>query len=137
MEKDTHQYETGSWRSDDSALSREAYLTSQLQEFDTGDRDVRDRSRLLHLLGLINYRILTGKRVYVEAGGIVYRPLYGGYWRSVFTGVEHYLLRCEEISGGMWTEGGTSAGTIDLPITHTKEGWTASGHSLMFMLHRD
>jgi hypothetical protein len=136
MEEETHQYETGSWRTDEAALPREAYL-SQPHDIEPVDRDVRDRSRLLFLLGLINYKILTGKRVYVEVGGIVYRTLYGGYWRSVFTGVEHYLLRCQEISGGMWTEGGTSVGMVDLPITHTKEGWAAKGHSLMFMLHRD
>jgi len=26
---------------------------------------------------------------------------------------------------------------IDLPITRTKEGWSAQGYSLMFMLNRD
>ena len=131
------EYEAEAWRNDETPLRREAYLPSPLRQFDAVAPNAREQSRLLHLLGLINYRILTGKKVYIEVGGIVYKTLYGGYWRSVFTGVEHYLFRCQEISGGMWTEGSTELGMIDLPIVHTKEGWTTKGHSLMFMLTRD
>ena len=133
----TYRYESGAWRNDDTTRARKGYLLPQLNPFAAAAPDAREQSRLLHLLGLINYKIIRGNRVYIEVGGIVYKTLYGGYWRSVFTGVEHYLLRCQEISGGMWTEGGTSVGMVDLPITHTKEGWAAKGHSLMFMLHRD
>ena len=132
-----HEYEAEAWRNDETTLRREASLLSPLHQFDAVVPSAREQSRLLHLLGLINYKILTGNKVYIEVGGTVYKTLYGGYWRSVFTGVEHYLFRCQEISGGMWTEGSTALGLIDLPIVHTKEGWTAKGHSLMFMLNRD
>ena len=139
----TYPYEAGAWRADETATPQrqsylsEAYPQPQLNQFDTINPDARERSRLLRLLGLINYRILTGSRVYVEVGGIVYRTLYGGYWRSVFTGVEHYLLKCQAVSGGVWTEGSNAVDLVDLPIAHTQEGWTAQGHSVMFMLNRD
>jgi hypothetical protein len=140
--KEAYTYEAGAWRDDETSLRREshlseAYLPSQLTQFDAVNPDARERSRLLRLLGLINYRILTGNRVYVEVGGIVYKTLYGGYWRSVFTGVEHYLLKCQAVSGGVWTEGSNAVDLVDLPIAHTQEGWTAQGHSVMFMLNRD
>src|SRR5438128_1234553 len=135
--KGAHTYELGAWRDDETTLTRETYLQSQLNQFDAVNPDARERSRLLRLLGLINYRILTGNRVYVEVGGIVYKTLYGGYWRSVFTGVEHYLLKCQAVSGGVWTEGCNAVDLVDLPIAHTQEGWTAQGHSVMFMLTRD
>ena len=96
---------------------------------------VGDQCRLLDLLGRINYKILSGKRVYVEVDGVVYRTVYGGYWRSVFTGIEHYLLRCEQVSGNAWTQ--ESSGSVDLPIAYSNDGWTARGHSLSFILNRD
>jgi hypothetical protein len=130
----TSRYETGTWRNDDTTHARKGYLLPQLNAFDAAAPNAREQSRLLHLLGLINYKIIKGNRVYVQVGGIVYKTLCGLYWRSVFTGVEHYLLRCQEVSGGIWTEGSTEVGMIDLPITHTKDGWTAQGHSLMIML---
>lgn len=132
-----HPYESGSWRNDQTTLLRKPHLLPQHDQFETVARHPRDLTRLMHLLGLINYKILTGNRVYVEVGGTVYKTLYGCYWRSVFTGVEHYLLRCQEISAGMWTDGSAAVDLIDLPISHTKEGWTAKGHSIMFMLSRD
>lgn len=135
--QETHRYEAGAWRTDDTALLRDACLLSQLNQGDDLNPDARERSRLLRLLGVINYRILTGNKVYIEVGGIVYRTVYGGYWRSVFTGVEHFLLRCQAVSSGVWVEGNTDVDLIDLPIAHTKEGWTAKGHSLMFMLNRE
>ena len=134
MNPGTHQYECGAWLDEETGLNREANLLRQLCRV---DRDPRDQSRLIELLGLINYKVLTGNRVYIQVGGIVYRTLFGLYWRSVYTGVEHYLLRCQEISNGMWTEGGTSVSMVDLPIVHTNNGWTAQGHSLMFLLNRD
>src|ERR671911_1180325 len=79
----------------------------------------REQTRVLELLGRINYRIISGKRVYVEVDGVVYKTLYGGYWRSVFTGIEHYLLRCEQVSGNMWTEGADRAEVIDLPVGYS------------------
>ena len=133
----THCYELGVWRNAETTLTKEARLLSQLSEFDTTNPDARERSRLLHLLGSINYKIVKGTRVYIEVGGIVYKTLWGLYWRSVFTGVEHYLLRCQQISGSVWADGSNAVDMIDLPITRTREGWTAKGYSLMFMLNRD
>ena len=100
-----------------------------------GDVSAREQCRLLDLLGRINYRILSGNRVYVEVGGVVYKTVYGGYWRSVFTGIEHYLLHCEQVSSAVWKE--ETATAIDLPIAYSNGGWTASGHSLSFILNRD
>ncbi len=98
---------------------------------------VWEQTRILDLLGRINYKIISGKRVYVEVGGIVYKTLYGGYWRSVFTGLEHYLLRCEQVSDSVWADESEASPVVDLPIAYSNEGWTASGHSLSFMLSRD
>ncbi len=77
----------------------------------------REQCGLLDLLGRINYRILSGNRVYVEVGGVVYKTIYGGYWRSVFTGIEHYLLHCEQVSSAVWKEEKTTA--VDLPIAYS------------------
>jgi hypothetical protein len=96
---------------------------------------MREQCRLLDLLGRINYRILSGNKVYVEVDGVVYKTLYGGYWRSVFTGIEHYLLRCERVSGNVWNHEGKTS--VDLPIAYSDNGWTARGHSLSFILNRD
>jgi hypothetical protein len=98
---------------------------------------IREQTLVLDLLGRINYKIISGNRVYVEVGGIVYKTLYGGYWRSVFTGLEHYLLRCEQVSDCVWADESETSAVVDLPIAYSKEGWTASGHSLSFMLSRD
>jgi hypothetical protein len=127
------QYQPESWRNGETGPSAEqaAFTWSHRSQ-----PDVKDQSLVLELLGQINYKIIKGDRVYIEVGGVVYKTLYGGYWRSVFTGVEHYLFRCEQVSGSKWTEGG-EATAVDLPIVYSKEGWTASGHSLSFMLSRD
>lgn len=98
---------------------------------------VKEQTLILDLLGRINYKIISGNRVYVEVGGIVYKTLYGGYWRSVFTGLEHYLLRCEQVSDSVWADDSETSPIVDLPIAYSNEGWTASGHSLSFMLTRD
>jgi len=134
--KQKPQYTPEAWRNDEPLLAGEDDPFTCRQRSHTVP-DVRDQTRLLELLGRINYKILTGNRVYLEVGGVVYRTLYGGYWRSVFTGIEHYLLRCEEISGSMWTEGTDTAAVVDLPIVYSNDGWTARGHSLSFMLSRD
>lgn len=94
----------------------------------------RDQTKLLDLIGKINFKIIKGKRVYIEVGGVVYKTHYGGYWRSVFTGVEHYLFRCEQVSGCVWADDSDEDPIVDLPIVYSDEGWTASGHSLSFML---
>jgi hypothetical protein len=89
------------------------------------------------LLGRINHKIIKGGQVYIQAGGIVYKTLYGGYWRSVFTGVEHYLFKCERVSGSIWAEDNLTNTALELPIVFSKDGWTANGHSLSFMLSSD
>jgi hypothetical protein len=129
-----YKYEPEGWRSDDDCFSIEDQSFTRLPR---SHPDVRDRSLVLELLGRINYKILRGNRVYIEVGGVVYKTLYGAYWRSVFTGIEHYQLKCEEISGSIWTEGSDATSVVDLPIDYSTEGWTASGHSLSFMLSRD
>jgi len=132
----TGSYEAESWRDEETSLSSEVMLGA-FSRLDAANTDARERSRLLQLLGSINYKIVKGNRVYVEVGGVVYKTLWGLYWRSVFTGVEHYLLRCQQISGSVWAGESVDIDLIDLPITRTKEGWSAQGYSLMFMLNRD
>jgi hypothetical protein len=127
-------YQPEGWRSDGDSFSREDQAFTRLSRCRP---DVHDRSLVLELLGRINYKILKGNRVYIEVGGVVYKTLYGAYWRSVFTGIEHYQLKCEEISGSIWTEGSDATAVVDLPIDYSNEGWTAKGHSLSFMLARD
>ena len=114
------QYEPEAWRDTDEP---------------DGTPSIKEQCRLLDLLGRINYRILSGNRVYVEVGGVVYKTVYGGYWRSVFTGIEHYLLHCEQVSSAVWKEEQTTS--VDLPIAYSNGGWTTRGHSLSFILHRD
>ena len=130
------QYRPEAWRNDEYHLSREEQVFTQPHRSHINP-DLRDQSRVLEMLGRINYKILSGNRVYLEVGGVVYKTLYGGYWRSVFTGVEHYVLRCEEISSSIWAEGSGTMVVVDLPIVYSNDGWTARGHSLAFMLSRD
>ena len=92
---------------------------------------------MLELLGRVNYKIIKGSKVYIEVDGVVYKTLYGGYRRSVFTGIEHYLLRCEQVSGSIWAEENLTSEAVDLPIAYSNDGWTACGHSLSFMLARE
>jgi hypothetical protein len=137
----TPKYEFGGWRENETALLRDTCLYPPLHKFEAIHRDARDQSRLLDLLGRINYKILKGSSVYIQVGGNVYKTICGLYWRSVYTGVEHYLLRCQSVSWSMWSEAEeeetSGLGMIDLPITHSNSGWTANGQSLMFILHRD
>lgn len=114
-------YEPEAWRDDQQTADQPS---------------MREQCRLLDLLGRINYRILTGNRVYVEVGGVVYKTVYGGYWRSVFTGIEHYLLHCEQVSSAVWKDEEKNT-TVDLPIAYCNGGWTTSGHSLSFILNRE
>jgi hypothetical protein len=102
-----------------------------------GEPSIREQCRLLDLLGRINYRILSGNKVYVEVGGVVYKTIYGGYWRSVFTGIEHYLLRCVEVQTPVWLKDGPGDDFVDLPITYSNGGWLANGNSLSFILTRE
>ena len=138
MSRENHQqmlqYQPEAWRMNDNSRSPELDLFLRRQR---SHPDVRDQTLILELLGRVNYKIIKGHRVYVEAGGVVYKTLYGGYWRSVFTGIEHYLLKCEKVSGSIWTEGNAAADVVDLPIAFSSDGWTARGHAISFMLSRD
>ena len=116
------EYQPETWRSDQTCASAPTPW---------------EQTRLLELLGRINYKIVQGKRVYVEVDGVVYKTLYGGYWRSVFTGVEHYLLRCEQVSGSVWANDECSDWIVDLPIAYSNQAWTTNGHSLSYMLSRE
>jgi hypothetical protein len=137
------QYKPESWREHDPASFDSNRFTEgrrprglmRLKQSDTSP-SIRDQTRVLELLGRVNYRIIQGNRVYVEVGGVVYKTIYGGYWRSVFTGIEHYLLRCEQVSG-IWAEDESDSSAIDLPIAFSSDGWTASGHSLSFMVSQE
>jgi hypothetical protein len=124
------QYQPEQWRQQDDSIDDVRLFTHH--DSDNSKPGVRDQSRLLELLGMINYKILTGNKVYIEAGGVVYKTLYGAYWRSVFTNIEHYLLKCEEISGSLWAEDGATP-VVDLPIDYSNGGWTAGGHSLTLL----
>ena len=124
------QYQPEQWRQRDEYVDDSGLFTHR----DNLKPDIRDQSRLLELLGMINYKILTGNKVYIEAGGVVYKTLYGAYWRSVFTNIEHYLLKCEEISGSMWAEDEATP-VVDLPIAYSNGGWTAGGCSLSLICY--
>lgn len=124
------QYQPEQWRQCDDLVDDSGVLTQR----DNLRPDIRDQSRLLELLGMINYKILTGNKVYIEAGGVVYKTLYGAYWRSVFTNIEHYLLKCEEISGSVWAEDEDTP-VVDLPIAYSNGGWTAGGYSLSLICY--
>ncbi|HSS18988.1 MAG TPA: hypothetical protein VLL54_02840 [Pyrinomonadaceae bacterium] len=140
----TPRYQSESWRADNAVRSLDDSFSSEEQNFAgyTFNRKpaksqptVRDQTRVLELLGKINYKIIKGSQVYVQAGGVVYKTMYGGYWRSVFTGAEHYLFHCEQVSGAVWASDDDTE--VDLPISFSSDGWTANGHSLQFMLATD
>ena len=126
----------GAWRDDDSPRPLEsprALSTPALP----AESCPREQSKLLELLGRINFRILSGHSLYIEVGGSVYKILYGCYWRSVFTGTEHYFLRCDRVADGVWIEGDVAPSKVDLAIRYTDAGWLVKGHSLKLMVHGD
>lgn len=135
--KGKHCPEAGWWQDDATLSCAEVISRTNLNAIGTIDASPRDQSRLLELLGLINFKILSGHSLYLEVHGVVYKILYGGYWRSVFTGAEHYFLRCDAVADGMWIEGGVASSRVDLAIRYTDAGWLVKGHSLKFMLYRD
>lgn len=144
MDSKSPRYQIESWRTDDPESACDGDLTQEERDFagfsfnrlpkSKSQPDVRDQTRVLDLLGRINYRIIKGGRVYIETGGLVYRTLYGGYWRSVFTGAEHYLFRCEQVSGSVWAAEESTETAVDLPIVFSNDGWSANGHTLLFIL---
>lgn len=126
----------GSWRDDGTCFVKET-SSLQLKLVESSDPSAQDQSKLLELLGLINFKILSGDSLYLEVDSVVYKILYGVYWRSVFTGAEHYLLRCNEITEGMWIEGRGTASEVDLTIRYTDGSWIVKDCSLKFMVFRD
>ena len=133
MDSDTVTYTPECWRADDLSVLSDDWVS----RYSASGPNAREQSRLMDLLGRINYKILTGNQVYIQAGGVVYKTVYGGYWRSVFTGIEHYLLRCVEIQTPMWLQDQQVNGFVDLPITYSNGGWIANGNSLSFILSRE
>ena len=136
------QYQPEAWRTGENDWGKGARGREKGSVIGSSQRpelppDVYEQTRVLELLGRVNYKIIKGNRVYVEVDGVVYKTLYGGYWRSVFTGIEHYLLRCEQVSGFVWAEESLTSEAVDLPIGYSNDGWTAGGYSLSFMLSRE
>jgi hypothetical protein len=97
----------------------------------------RDESLLFDLIGKIDHKILQGVAVYIEVQGTAYKVLYGIYWRSIYSGIAYWGLRCEAIEKGMWAEGSEATDKVDIPICNTPEGWAVEGQSLRFLLYRD
>jgi hypothetical protein len=128
---DYERYQPESWRGDDGGFVSTDDHSINLRSVP----NVFERSLVLSLLGRINYQIITGHRVYIEAAGRVYKAIWGGYWRSVFTGVEHFTLKCEEVSGAVWSNDETHS--VDLPVEFANNAWTTHGHSLSFLLARE
>lgn len=126
----------GAWREDETLFFKEP-SSQQLKSVEFVDPSVQDQSKLLELLGLINFKILSGNSLYLEVDGMVYKILYGVYWRSVFTGAEHYILRCNEITAGMWIEDRDATGEVDLVIRCTEGGWIVKDCSLRLIACRD
>ena len=129
----------------DSDYNQERWLISATDESEASSSTniveltltAKDESRLFDLIGKIDHKILCGVAVYIEVQGIAYRVLYGVYWRSIYSGIAYWGLRCEEIKGGMWSEGGMATTQVDIPICHTPEGWVVEGQSLNFLLYQD
>jgi hypothetical protein len=97
----------------------------------------RDESLLFDLIGRIDHKILQGVAVYIEVQGTAYKVLYGVYWRSIYSGVAYWGLKCEAIERGMWADGRLATDQVDIPIRHSAEGWVVEGQSLRFLLYRD
>jgi hypothetical protein len=97
----------------------------------------RDESLLFDLIGKIDHKILQGVAVYIEVQGIAYKVLYGVYWRSIYSGIAYWGLKCEAIEKGMWAQGSQATDKVDIPICNTPEGWVVEGQSLRFLLYRD
>lgn len=95
-----------------------------------------EQSRLFDLLGQINYVVLRGGPMYLQAGGTVYRVLYGVYWQSVFSGEQHWGLRCEEV-GRVWAEARGGGASVNLPLRYTNAGWVIEVESLECLLYGD
>ncbi|HEY6187712.1 MAG TPA: hypothetical protein VIW80_08540 [Pyrinomonadaceae bacterium] len=97
----------------------------------------RDESLLFDLIGKIDHKILQGVAVYIEVQGVAYKVLYGVYWRSIYSGIAYWGLKCEAIEKGMWAQGSQATDKVDIPICNTPEGWVVEGQSLKFLLYRD
>ena len=96
-----------------------------------------EQSRLFDLLGRINYVVLRGNGLYLQASGNVYRVRYGAYWQSVYSGEQHWELRCEEVGHGVWAEGHETVVLVDLPLRYTRHGWVIEVGSLFCLLYGD
>jgi hypothetical protein len=104
---------------------------------DSAEPDATEQSRLFDLLGRINYVILRGEAVYLQAGGGVYKIQFGLYWQSVFTGARHWGFRCEEVGHNAWADGHTITARVELPLHYTKLGWVIEVESARCLLYGD
>ena len=118
-------------------MDSEQQLLEEEGEGEVGAPGATEQSRLFDLLGRINYVVLRGDGLYLQAGGGVYRVLYGAYWQSVFSGEQHWELRCEEIGQGVWAEGHDPIVFVDLPLRYTRHGWVIEVGSLFCLLYGD
>lgn len=128
--------EPGSWL-DDSNLCVTEFSAQEFDQTGISEPGPQAQSKLLELLGLINLKILSGQSLYLEVGGRAYKVLFSIYWRSVFTGREHYLLRCQEVAEKMWMAGSEAPSNVDLAIRYTPAGWNVMDCSLKLMVYRD
>jgi hypothetical protein len=91
-------YKPEAWRYDDSV---DDILPSSPS---ASNPSVFDQCRLLDLLGRINYRIISGKRVYVEVDGVVYKTLYGGAYSQASS------TTCSDVNKSLAARGPTTPG---------------------------
>ena len=73
--KGTNHPSPGSWRDDETRFLKEA--KQQLKSIETAELSPQDQSKLLELLGLINFKILSGDSLYLEVDGARYKE--GGW----------------------------------------------------------
>ena len=106
------------------------------EQFGSARPDASEQSRLFNLLGRINYIILRGDSVYLQVRGTVYKVIYGVYWQSVFSGRQHWGLRCAEVGHGAWAEDDAEA-YINLPLRYTTAGWVIEAESSSCPLYGD
>src|SRR5258707_11757303 len=121
------QYEPESWRGEMPPGEEGKFIRVERGQ---SLPSARDQTKVMELLGRVNYKIIKGKRVYVEVDGVVYKTLYGGFWRRVFTGIEHYPLRGEEVSGFVWGAEKCASGVADLTVASLNDGRAPGGYFL-------
>src|SRR5258705_12790819 len=72
------QYEPESWRGEMPPGEEGKFIRVERGQ---SLPSARDQTKVMELLGKVNYKIIHGKRGYVEVDGVVYKTLYGGFLR--------------------------------------------------------